>query len=46
VEDAQSFIDAIHASPAGKDILLLVWANGGSSFLVIHPDENPQQNGM
>ena len=46
VDDAQSCIDAIHAVPAGKDILLLVWANGGTSFLVVHPDENPQQNGM
>lgn len=46
VEDAQSCIDAIHASPQGKDILLLVWANGGTSFLVLHPEENAQQNGM
>jgi hypothetical protein len=30
----------VHAAPAGKDILLLVWANGGTSFLVVHPDQN------
>jgi serine protease Do len=45
VEDASSFVDAVHASPEGKDILLLVWSNGGASFLVLHPNEN-LQNGM
>jgi serine protease Do len=45
VEDASSFVDAVHAIPDGKDILLLVWSNGGASFLVIHPNEN-LQNGM
>jgi serine protease Do len=42
VEDASSFVDAVHASPEGKDILLLVWSNGGASFLVLHPNENLQ----
>ncbi len=46
VDGASSFVDAVHALPADKDILLLVWSNGGTSFLVIHPDLNPQQNGM
>jgi serine protease Do len=45
VESADNFANAIHAIPAGKDVLLLVWSNGGTSFLVIHPDQNPQ-NGM
>jgi serine protease Do len=45
VEDASSFVDAVHAIPEGKDILLLVWSNGGASFLVVHPSEN-LQNGM
>ena len=45
VEDASSFVDAVHAIPDGKDILLLVWSNGGTSFLVIHPNDN-LQNGM
>jgi serine protease Do len=45
VDDASSFVNAIHALPADKDILLLVWSNGGTSFLVLHPDQNPQQNG-
>ena len=42
VEDADSFVSQIHSVPAGKDILLLVWANGGESFLVVHPDQNSQ----
>jgi serine protease Do len=45
VEDAGAFVDAVHAIPEGKDILLLVWSNGGASFLVVHPDQN-LQNGM
>ena len=31
VEDAQSCVNAIHAAPDGKDVLLLVWANGGTT---------------
>jgi serine protease Do len=42
VEDADSFANQIHSEPAGKDVLLLVWANGGASYLVVHPDQNPQ----
>jgi serine protease Do len=45
VESADSFVNAIHAVPAGKDILLLVWANGGASYRVIHADQS-LQNGM
>lgn len=45
VDSADSFVNAIHAVPAGKDILLLVWANGGASYRVIHPDQS-LQNGM
>jgi serine protease Do len=44
VEDADSCVNQLHSLPAGKDVLLLVWANGGDSYLVLHPDEN-QQNG-
>jgi serine protease Do len=44
VQDADSFVNQLHSEPAGKDVLLLVWANGGESYLVLHPDEN-QQNG-
>jgi serine protease Do len=45
VDNAESFVNAIHTVPAGKDILLLVWTNGGASYRVIHPDE-ANQNGM
>jgi serine protease Do len=45
VDSADNFVNAIHAVPSGKDILLLVWANGGASYRVIHPDQS-QQNGM
>ena len=44
VQDADSFVNQLHSEPAGKDVLLLVWANGGESYLVLHPDEN-KQNG-
>ena len=37
VEDAGNFVNQIHAVPAGKDILLLVWSNGGASYRVVHP---------
>jgi len=40
VDGPESCVSAIHAVPAGKDILLLVWANGGASYRVLHPTEN------
>jgi serine protease Do len=46
VADAQSFVSQIHATPDGKDILLLVWANGGASYRVVHPAAGDAQNGM
>ena len=42
---AQEFVSAVHANPEGKDILLLVWSKGGSSYRVVHPDGG-SQNGM
>ena len=42
VTSADSFVNDVHSVPAGKDILLLVWANGGASYRVVHPAENPQ----
>jgi serine protease Do len=45
VTSADNFVDAIHSAPAGKDILLLVWSRGGTSYRVVHPDESPA-NGM
>jgi serine protease Do len=42
VADADNFMNQIHAVPAGKDILLLVWSNGGASYRVVHPSQNAQ----
>jgi serine protease Do len=45
VTSAEQFANAVHATPAGKDILLLVWSKGNSSFRVVHPTDG-NQNGM
>jgi serine protease Do len=45
VQDADGCVNAIHAAPDGKDILLLVWANGGTSYRVLHA-AGADQNGM
>ena len=42
VQSADNFVNQVHAAPAGKDILLLVWADGGSSYLVVHPASGAQ----
>jgi serine protease Do len=47
VDNADSFVNQVHSTPAGKDILLLVWTNGGTSYRVVHPEGSGQQdNGM
>ncbi len=45
VTSAETFANQVHSAPAGKDLLLLVWSNGNSTYRVIHPEEN-NQNGM
>ena len=45
VEGPDSFANQVHSVAAGKDILLLVWAKGGQSYLVVHPAQNAE-NGM
>jgi serine protease Do len=45
VESADSFVNQVHSLPSGKDILLLVWSHGGTTYRVVHPDQNAQ-NGM
>jgi len=45
VADAESFVNQVHAVPANKDILLLVWSKDGTFYRVVHPAANPQ-NGM
>jgi len=39
VTDADNFMSQIHAVPQDKDVLLLVWSNGGASYRVVHPEE-------
>jgi len=38
--DAGQFTSAVHAAPADKDILLLVWSRGGASYRTVHPDQS------
>jgi serine protease Do len=45
VDSAEQFANAVHATPAGKDILLLVWSKGNNSYRVVHPTTG-SQNGM
>ena len=45
VENAQNFVNEVHSVPPGKDILLLVWSKGGTTYRVLHPEENSTQNG-
>jgi len=35
----------VHAVPEGKDMLILIWSHGGTTYRVIHPDLS-KQNGM
>src|SRR5579863_3501355 len=44
VQNAEEFAADVHAAPAGKDILLLVWSHGGASYRVVHPAQS-EQNG-
>jgi serine protease Do len=45
VMSAEQFASAVRATPAGKDILLLVWSKGNDSYRVVHPTDG-NQNGM
>jgi serine protease Do len=47
VVSAEQFASAVHANPAGKDVLLLVWSKGGESYRVLHaPATTGDQSGM
>jgi serine protease Do len=37
VKSAEQFRNEVEQVPAGKDILLLVWGDGGESYRVVHP---------
>jgi serine protease Do len=45
VSSAEQFASAVHANPAGKDLLLLVWSKGNASYRVLH-SAGGSQNGM
>jgi serine protease Do len=45
VSSADKFVSEVHAKPAGKDLLLLVWSKGNASYRVVHPDQD-EQDGM
>ena len=45
VPNADKFVSEVHAAPAGKDILLLVWSQGNATYRVVHTDST-NQNGM
>jgi serine protease Do len=45
VTSADQFVSEAHAIPAGKDLLLLVWSQGGASYRVVRPDSG-NQSGM
>jgi serine protease Do len=42
VTNAEEFANNVHAVPAGKDILLLIWSHGGASYRVVHPAQGDQ----
>lgn len=39
---AEQFVSAVHANPAGKDLLLLVWSKGNESYRVLRGDGGAQ----
>jgi serine protease Do len=43
---ASQFASSVHAAAADKDILLLVWSHGNSSYRTVHPDQNLAQDGQ
>ena len=45
ITSADKFVAEVHAAPAGKDILLLVWSRGGTTYRIVHTDSN-SQNGL
>jgi serine protease Do len=45
VASAEQFANMMKSTPAGKDILLLVWSKGNDSYRVVHPSSG-NQNGM
>jgi serine protease Do len=46
VTSADQFRNEVKQLPAGKDMLLRVWANGGTTYRVVHPETVSGSNGM
>jgi serine protease Do len=45
VTSADMFRNEVKGNPAGKDMLLRVWANGGTAYRVVHPETASGANG-
>jgi len=43
-QSASDFVNEVHNTPAGQDVLLLVWSKGNASYRTVHP-ETSEQNG-
>jgi serine protease Do len=41
---ASDFVGEVHAAPADKDLLLLVWSHGNASYRTVHPDQSLAQD--
>ena len=45
VTSADQFRNEVKQLPAGKDMLLRVWTNGGTTYRVVHPASDSGANG-
>jgi serine protease Do len=45
VANAENFASQVHSTPAGKDILLLVWSRGGTTYRIVHTDQGGGNQG-
>jgi serine protease Do len=45
VSSADQFRSDVKSAPANQDMLLRVWANGGTSYRVVHPESASGSNG-
>jgi serine protease Do len=43
-QSASEFVNQMHQGAPGRDLLLLVWSKGNSSYRTVHPDQG-EQNG-
>jgi serine protease Do len=44
-ESASQFSNEVHQQQEGKDILLLVWSRGGSTYRIVHTDQGSENQG-